>query len=114
ACARERGTDEAQPDGVELARRQLRRRIPGPETVAVARDDREAGDLRVADQVVDFGALCVGAPVIARAERRIRASGPGFLGPAGRKIFAGRRANRVCLANWPRSSTSPSSCEAVP
>ena len=57
ARAGERGADEAQADRLELAGRQFRGRIAGPEAVAVARDDGEAGDLRVAHEIVDLGAL---------------------------------------------------------
>jgi hypothetical protein len=45
ARAGERGADEAQADGVELAGWKLGGRIAGPEAVEVARDDGEARHL---------------------------------------------------------------------
>jgi hypothetical protein len=68
AGARERRTYETQADRIELARRKFRRRISGPEAMAVARDNGEAGDLRVAHEIVDFSALCVGRAEIAPAQ----------------------------------------------
>ena len=65
--ARQRAADEAQAHGLELPRRKLRRRISRPEAVAVARDDRKAGDFRVADKVVDLATLHPGAAIIVRA-----------------------------------------------
>src|SRR5579862_2151257 len=63
--AGERGADEAEADGLELAGRQHGGGIAGPETVKVARQDRESGDLRIADKVVDLPALVVRtAPVV--------------------------------------------------
>src|SRR4029453_13701896 len=44
-------------------------RIPGPEAVAVARDDGESRDLRVANDAVDFSALCECEGVVRGAHR---------------------------------------------
>ncbi len=87
AGAHQRPADEAQPNRFELARRQHRRRIAGPEAVAVARDDREAGDLLVADEVVDFPALVIGAAVIAAAALREAVRGPRLLDQFRREVF---------------------------
>ena len=43
------------------AGRKFRRRVSGPKAVAIARDNGEACDLRVAHETVDFGALCAAA-----------------------------------------------------
>src|SRR6478735_2017118 len=52
--ADKRSAHETQADRLELARREHRRRIARPEAVTVARHDRETGDLRVADEIVDL------------------------------------------------------------
>src|SRR6185312_14498092 len=57
AGARQRGADEAEAHWLELPRWKLRRRVPRPEAVAVARHDRKARDLRIADEVVDLATL---------------------------------------------------------
>src|SRR6476661_1929262 len=46
AGARQRGANEAEAYWLKLPRWELRRRISGPEAVAVARDDRKACDFR--------------------------------------------------------------------
>src|SRR5438477_3843091 len=69
----ERRTYVTQADRVELAGRKFRRRVSGPETVAIARDNGEAGDLRVAHKTVDFSALCVRAAEVTPAQRRVSA-----------------------------------------
>src|SRR4051812_8367441 len=68
--AGQRGADETDPDWLEFGGWQLRGGITGPEAVTVARHDRESGDLRIADEIVDFAALVIGAPVIAAADLR--------------------------------------------
>src|SRR5579871_896475 len=68
--AGQRGADETDPDGLERGGRQSGGGIAGPKAVAVARDDREPGDLRITDEVIDFAALVVGAAIIAAADLR--------------------------------------------
>src|SRR5262245_13823019 len=65
-----RGADETDPDRLELGGWQEGGGIAGPEAVTVARHDRESGDLRIADEVVDFAALVVRAAIIAAADLR--------------------------------------------
>src|SRR5206468_3144260 len=64
ASARQRGADEAEAHWLKLPGWELGRRISRPEAVAVARDDRKAGDFRVADKVVDLATLHPGAAII--------------------------------------------------
>src|SRR5262245_13083298 len=71
--ADERSADEAQTHRFEWLRRERLRCIAGPEAVPVARHDREARDLRVADEIVNLAALDVSAAVIASADDRITA-----------------------------------------
>src|SRR3954470_25020439 len=78
--AQKRGANKAKADRLELAWRQLRSRVTGPEAVAVSRDDGEAGDLRIPDEVVDLGALAIGHSVIGWAHGCISVLRPGFLG----------------------------------
>jgi hypothetical protein len=66
--------------------------------VTVARDDREAGDLRIAHEVVDLAALVVGAAVIAGADH-----GEGV----GRPLLLGQSRGRFCGSA--RESSAP--CE---
>ncbi len=103
----ERRADEAQADRLELAGRKFRRRVAGPEAVAVARDDGEAGDLRVAHEIVDFGALGVRGAVIAAADIREAPSfGHGSLvRPGGQVLRVGALIERA-LRVRPRFSTS--------
>src|SRR4029079_11101585 len=68
--AGQRGADETDPDRFELGGRQQGGGIAGPKAVTVARHDRESGDLRIADEVIDFAALVVGAAIIAAADLR--------------------------------------------
>src|ERR1700710_461607 len=67
AGARKRSADKTETDRIELPRWQLRRRVARPETVPIARDNREAGDLLATYQVVYLGALPVGRAVVAAA-----------------------------------------------
>src|SRR5262245_52951401 len=66
--ADQRSADEAEADGLVLGGRQERGGIAGPEAVTVARHDRESGDLRIADEVVDFAALVVRGAEIPAAD----------------------------------------------
>src|SRR3954471_15536291 len=68
--AGQRGADETDPDRLERGGWQEVGGIAGPEAVTVARHDRESGDLRIADEVIDFAALMVGAAPIAAADLR--------------------------------------------
>src|SRR4051812_50198652 len=74
--ARQRGADEAQPDRLELARRQLRARIARPEAVAVAGDDGETGDLLLPPPIVELGAPAVGGGANAHGAHPPRAPPP--------------------------------------
>src|SRR6185436_544323 len=65
-----RAADETDSDRLELGGWQLGGGIAGPKTVTVARHDREPGDLRIADEVIDFATLVVGAAIIAAADLR--------------------------------------------
>src|SRR5690606_23768574 len=94
--AGERGADEADPDRLEFGRRQPRRRISGPERMAVAGHDRESGDLRVADESGDLTALVVRASVVAAPDLRERAGGPFPLGHAiGQVLWIGSQVERA-------------------
>src|SRR5947199_7125650 len=68
--AGQRGADETDPDGLELGGWQSGGGIAGPKAVTVARHDCEPGDLRIADEVIDFATLVVGAAIIATADLR--------------------------------------------
>src|SRR5690348_2418591 len=85
--AGDRSADEAEADRLELAGRELRRGIARPEAVAVAGDDREAGDLLVAHEIVDFAAFDPCAAVIAAAEIGEAALWPRLLRQARREVF---------------------------
>ena len=68
--------------------------IAGPEAVTVARDDREAGDLRVADQIVDLAALAYARRNRRRRDMRIAGPGHGaFVRPAGRFCGSARQSS---------------------
>src|SRR6185369_15016960 len=68
--AGERGADETDPDRLELGGWQAGGGIAGPKAVTVARHDREPGDLRITDEVIDFSTLVVGAAIIVTADLR--------------------------------------------
>src|SRR5262245_5427563 len=68
--ANQRGADETEPDWLEPGGWQESGGIAGPKAVTVARHDRESGDLRIADEVIDFAALVVGAAIVAAADLR--------------------------------------------
>src|ERR1043165_5259866 len=51
-----------------------------PEAAAVARDDGEARDLRVANEAVDFSALCVSGAVVTSTQSCVGVLGPRLLG----------------------------------
>src|SRR5437764_3381966 len=85
--AGQRGADETDPDGLELGGWQSGGGIAGPEAVTVAGHDREPGDLRIADEVVDFAALVVGAAIVGAAHRRERVGGPLLLGQSIGKVL---------------------------
>src|SRR3954471_23449223 len=68
--AGQRGADETDPDRLELGGRQKGGSIAGPKTVTVARHDRESSDLRIADEVIDFATLVVGATIVSAADLR--------------------------------------------
>src|SRR5262249_11323362 len=53
-----------------------------PEAVPIARDDREAGDAVVADEVVDFAALGISDAEVRAARGGVRRAGPGMRGHA--------------------------------
>src|SRR5438552_14620870 len=78
--AGQRGADETNPDRLELGGWQSGGGIAGPKAVTVARDDREPGDLRITDEVIDFATLVVGAAIIAAADLREGVDGPLLLG----------------------------------
>src|SRR6185369_5735148 len=91
----ERGADEAQPDRLELAGWELSGRIARPEAMTVAGNDREASDLRIAHQVVDFATLGPRAAVIAAAEIGEAALRPRLLGESQRQVLGiGARVER--------------------
>src|SRR5215472_14923548 len=68
--AGQRGADETDPDRLELGGWQSGGGIASPKAVTVARHDREPGDLRIADEVIDFPALVIGTAPIAAADLR--------------------------------------------
>src|SRR5262245_62454689 len=76
----ERRAHETQADRLELAGRKFRSRISGPEAVAVARDDGEASNLRVANETVDFSAFCVSGAVVTASQSCVSVLGPRLLG----------------------------------
>jgi hypothetical protein len=55
--------------------------------VAVARDNREAGDLRVADEIINFAALVIRPAPVAVVDQRERAGGPLVFDQAVRKVL---------------------------
>src|SRR5580765_2512696 len=65
-----RGADETDPDRLELFGWQAGGGIAGPKAVTIARHDRESGDLRIADEIIDFATLVIGAAIVAAAELR--------------------------------------------
>src|SRR5512133_3167403 len=85
--AGQRGADETDPDRLELGGWQSGGGIAGPKAVTVARHDREPGDLRIADQVIDFAALVIGAAIIAAADLRENAGRPLPLGQSIGKVL---------------------------
>ena len=88
--ADQRGADETDPDRLVLGGRQERGGIAGPEAVTVARHDRESGDLRIADEVIDFAALVVRAAKIPAADLREGVGRPLLLGqPIGKVLRVG-------------------------
>src|SRR5947209_9643574 len=68
--AGQRGADETDPDRLELGGWQSGGGIPSPKAVTIARYDREPGDLRITDEVIDLATLVVGAAPIAAADLR--------------------------------------------
>src|SRR5262249_51791904 len=59
----------------------------GPEVVTVPRHDRESGDLRIADEIVDFAALVVGAAPVAAADLREGVGRPLLFGQSIGKVL---------------------------
>src|SRR6185436_14784892 len=76
AGADKRRAYETQADRLELAGGKFRARVSGPEAVAIARDDGEACDLRVANEIVDFSALQVRGAVVPSSQRSVSVPGP--------------------------------------
>src|SRR4051812_47161363 len=68
--AGQRGADETDADRLEPRGWQSGGGIAGPKAVTIARYDRESGDLRIANEVIDLTALVVGAAVITAADLR--------------------------------------------
>src|SRR5579872_655359 len=68
--AGQRGADETDPDRLELVGWQAGGSIAGPKAVTVARHDREPGDLRIADEVIDFATLVECPAIISGAALR--------------------------------------------
>src|SRR3954466_13629355 len=85
--AGQRGADETDPDRLERGRWQSGGGIASPKAVTVARHDREPGDLRIADEVIDFTTLVVGAPIIAAADLREGIGWPLLLGQSIGKVL---------------------------
>src|SRR4051794_9260660 len=83
----QRGANETDPDRLEPAGWQQGSGIAGPETVTVARHDRESGDLRIANEVIDFATLVVGAAIIAAADLREGVSRPLLPGQSVGKVL---------------------------
>ena len=59
--------DEGCADRLEGRGRQRLAGEPGPETVAIAADGEEAGDLRVSNRVIDLSALVKSSAVVTAA-----------------------------------------------
>src|ERR1700748_1908102 len=88
--AGQRRADETDPDRLVLGGWQSGGGIAGPKAVTVARHDREPGDLRIADEVIDFATLVVGAAIIAAADLREGVSRPLLPGqPIGKVLRVG-------------------------
>src|ERR1700728_1255729 len=87
ASARKRRTDETQAYGIELARRQLRRRVARPEAVPVAGDNREARNFLVAHKVVYLGALPISRSIVAATHQGIGRLRPCLLCQSRRKVL---------------------------
>src|SRR4029078_7062084 len=68
--AGERGADETDPDGLEIAGWQERGGIARPEAVTGARQHRGSRDLPIADEAIDSATLVVGAAIVAAADLR--------------------------------------------
>src|SRR5215813_338609 len=85
--AGQRGADETDPDRLELGGWQEGGGIASPKAVTVARHDREPGDLRIADEVIDFATLVVGAAKIAAADLREGVGRPLLLGQSIGKVL---------------------------
>src|SRR4051794_22329454 len=85
--AGQRGADETDPDRLERGGWQQGGGIAGPEAVTIARHDRESGDLRIADEVIDFATLVVGAAIIAAADLREGVGRPLLLGHSIGKVL---------------------------
>ena len=85
--AGERGADETDPDRLELRGRQQGGRVPGPETVTVARHDRKSGDLRIPDEVIDFA-----TPICAK----VSAGHFCLVSPSGRFCGSARKSRAPC------------------
>src|SRR6185369_440604 len=105
ARACQRPADEAQSNRFELPRRKIGCGISSPETVPVARDDREAGNLCFAHEFGNVLAPGVGRSVVVTAELRISISGPRLLDPSGGEVLRVRapleRAARIA-PDFPR------------
>src|SRR6185503_1901824 len=105
ARACQRRADEAQSHWFEFPRRKIGCGISSPKAVPVPRNDREAGDLRFAHEVVDFLALSVGRSVVVTAELRIGVCGPRVLDHSGGEVLRVRamveRAKRIA-PDFPR------------
>src|ERR1700760_4288463 len=86
AGSRDRSGHEGNPDRLKRLWRQSLDRQPCPKTVPIAGDGGEPGNAVIANEVVDFASLDVGAAVITAAEPCIRGSRP-WLGELRRKIL---------------------------
>src|SRR5262249_12902566 len=97
--AYQRRADEAQSHGFEFPRREIGGSISGPEAVPVPPNDGEAGDLRIAHEVVDLLPVGVGRSVVVTAELRIGVRGPRLLDHSGGEVLRVRapveRAERI-------------------
>src|SRR5580765_6471556 len=89
--AGQRGADETDPDRLELGGWQAGGGIASPKAVTVARHDREPGDLRIADEVIDFATLVVGAAIIAAADLREGVGHFCLVSPSGRFCGSARK-----------------------
>src|SRR5262245_31626713 len=85
--AGQRGADETDPDRLELGGWQQGGGIAGPKAVTITRHDRESGDLRIANEVIDFATLVVGAAIIAAADLREGVGRPLLLGQSIGKVL---------------------------